>query len=93
MVLTAHHTPSAGSLEYAVRAMPPPSPPSPLTRRCLKGYYLLSFAGLGSLFPFLPPILSARGLSAVEISWILVVLPLTLLIGLMVIWFMAPFKF
>ncbi len=39
-------------------------------------FYLFSFAGLGALFPFLPSLLSDRGLSPDQIGWIMVMLPL-----------------
>ena len=42
----------------------------------LSGFYLFSFAALGALFPFLPPLLSDRGLSATEVGRVMVVLPL-----------------
>ncbi len=43
----------------------------------LTGFYFFSFAALGALFPYLPPLLSDRGLSASEIGWVMLMLPLT----------------
>jgi len=40
-------------------------------------FYFFSFGGLGALFPYLPLLLSARGLDAVQISWVMVLNPLS----------------
>jgi len=41
----------------------------------LAGFYFLNYGALGALFPFLPLLLSARGLSAVQISWAMTLNP------------------
>jgi len=41
----------------------------------LRLFYFFSFGALGALFPFLPLLLSARGLDAVQISWVMVLNP------------------
>jgi PPP family 3-phenylpropionic acid transporter len=43
----------------------------------LKGFYFLSYGALGSLFPFLPLLLSARGMSSREISFVMVLIPVS----------------
>jgi len=42
----------------------------------LIGFYFFSFAALGALFPFIPPLLSDRGLSSADIGWVMVMMPL-----------------
>ena len=49
---------------------------SPFKHLPLIGFYFFSFAALGALFPFIPPLLSDRGLSAAEIGWVMVMLPM-----------------
>ena len=46
------------------------------TRLPLIGFYFFSFAALGALFPFIPPLLSDRGLTSAEIGWVMVMLPI-----------------
>jgi len=43
----------------------------------LRAFYFFSFGALGTLFPYLPLLLSRRGLSPTEISWVMVLLPVT----------------
>ncbi len=43
----------------------------------LAAYYFLSFAALGGLFPFLPIFLTHRGLTPEQISWVMLLVPLT----------------
>ncbi len=50
------------------------SPISPLP--VLGALYFLTFGGLGALFPFLPLLLSRRGLTPSEISWVMLFIPL-----------------
>lgn len=47
-------------------------PPLPV----LGALYFLTFGGLGALFPFLPLLLSRRGLTPSEISWVMLFIPL-----------------
>ena len=49
---------------------------APRTRLPLIGFYFFSFAALGALFPFIPPLLSDRGLSSADIGWVMVMMPL-----------------
>lgn len=46
----------------------------------LRGFYFFNFAALGALFPFLPLLLSSRGMSPDEIRWVMVLIPLSSLI-------------
>jgi MFS family permease len=41
----------------------------------LRAFYFFSFGALGALFPYLPLLLSARGLDAAQISWVMVLTP------------------
>ena len=54
---------------------PEKRPMSPLLP--LRGYYFFTYAALGGLFPFLPLLLSSRGLVPSEIAWIMVMIPAT----------------
>lgn len=46
----------------------------------LRGFYFFNFAALGALFPFLPLLLSSRGMGPDEIRWVMVLIPTTNLI-------------
>ena len=46
----------------------------------LRAYYFLSYAGLGSLFPFLPLLFARRGFGPREIAWLMTVVPAMTLI-------------
>ena len=50
---------------------------APFKHLPLIGFYFFSFAALGALFPFIPPLLSDRGLSGADIGWVMVMLPLS----------------
>ncbi len=41
----------------------------------LRALYFCNYGSLGALFPYLPLLLAARGLDAVEISWVMVLTP------------------
>lgn len=41
----------------------------------LSGFYFFNFGALGGFFPFLPLLLAERGLTAEEISWVMVIIP------------------
>lgn len=56
-----------------------PTPGRPLA--LLAGYYFLTFAALGGLFPYLPLLLADRGLSPREVSWVLTLVPLSALLA------------
>jgi hypothetical protein len=43
----------------------------------LRAFYFFSFGALGALFPYLPLLLAARGLDASQISWVMVLLPVS----------------
>lgn len=45
--------------------------------RALQAFYFFNFGALGALAPFLPLLLSHRGLSALQISWVMVLIPLS----------------
>ncbi|MFH1132197.1 MAG: MFS transporter [Pseudomonadota bacterium] len=47
----------------------------------LRAFYFFQFGALGALFPFLPLIFVGRGLSAKEISWVMVLYPISSLIS------------
>lgn len=47
----------------------------------LAGYYFLIYGALGALFPFLPLLLSDRGLDPVHISFVLTLIPATNLVA------------
>ena len=49
---------------------------APTSLLALRTFYFLCFGALGCLFPFLPLMLSKRGLGASEIGWVMVVIPL-----------------
>lgn len=53
--------------------------PTPLSIP-LRGFYFFAYGALGALFPFLPLLLSSRGLSPSSISWVMVVVPLANLV-------------
>jgi MFS transporter, PPP family, 3-phenylpropionic acid transporter len=53
----------------------PPPPTAPL--HVLRVFYFLNFGGLGALFPFLPLLFSARGLTTTQISWVMSLIPLS----------------
>lgn len=55
-----------------------PQSRSPL--RVLSSFYFLNYGALGAFFPFIPLLFAARGLSPVEISWIMVISPAASLI-------------
>jgi len=68
-----------------VQSAPPldhtPEPETPPTRSgrellAIRTFYFFAFAGLGSLFPFLPLLLESRGLCPQSISHVLVVSPI-----------------
>ena len=42
----------------------------------LRGFYFLTYAGMGALFPFLSLLLQAHRLSPTETSWVMVAIPL-----------------
>ena len=42
----------------------------------LRGFYFLTYAGMGALYPFLALVLQGRGLRPREIAWVMVVIPL-----------------
>lgn len=46
----------------------------------LRGFYFFNFAALGALFPFLPLLLSSRGMSPEEIRWVMVIIPVSSLV-------------
>lgn len=43
----------------------------------LRAFYFFSFGALGALFPYLPLLLASRGLDAAQISWVMVLLPVS----------------
>jgi predicted MFS family arabinose efflux permease len=45
------------------------------TLRSLAAFYFFNYGALGALFPFLPLLLATRGLSAAQISWVMVLIP------------------
>ena len=50
--------------------------PDRRTLLLLRSFYFLNYGGLGALFPLLPLLLEGRHLSASEISWVMVLVPL-----------------
>lgn len=46
----------------------------------LRVFYFFSFGALGALFPYLPLLLAARGLDDHQISWVMVLVPVTSLV-------------
>jgi PPP family 3-phenylpropionic acid transporter len=46
----------------------------------LRAFYFFSFGGLGALFPYLPLLLSYRGLDPAQISWVMVLSPVANLV-------------
>jgi PPP family 3-phenylpropionic acid transporter len=53
----------------------PPSHEASAALPTLRGFYFLSFAAMGALFPFLTLLLEGRGLGPREIAWVMVVMP------------------